>query len=245
MAQEDTVLSNVALNDYRDIIDELPMEMQRNFALIRQLDERVEGMMNKVAESSMALCKSKKNIPEKERRQRLVAIGNLLEDALKRGEEKFALAKSMYDSVDRHCTRVDNDLQKFEDEQLIGPSRMGRTPSNTSAATVEEVVEPPGRKRKKKKATHPSPVKEGSYLSAEESKQNAEAAISQSDLRIDPNEPVYCYCRQVSFGDMIACDNEDCEIEWFHNECVGLTSPPKGKWYCKNCILLIKNKKKL
>lgn len=24
---------------------------------------------------------------------------------------------------------------------------------------------------------------------------------------IDPNEPVYCYCRQVSHGDMIACDN--------------------------------------
>lgn len=27
------------------------------------------------------------------------------------------------------------------------------------------------------------------------------------DEPIDPNEPVYCYCRQVSHGDMIACDN--------------------------------------
>lgn len=24
---------------------------------------------------------------------------------------------------------------------------------------------------------------------------------------IDPNEPVYCFCRQASYGDMIACDN--------------------------------------
>jgi hypothetical protein len=29
-------------------------------------------------------------------------------------------------------------------------------------------------------------------------------------------EPTYCICSQVSFGEMIACDNEDCSIEWFH-----------------------------
>lgn len=26
---------------------------------------------------------------------------------------------------------------------------------------------------------------------------------------IDPNEPTYCFCGQVSFGEMIACDNDD------------------------------------
>jgi hypothetical protein len=29
------------------------------------------------------------------------------------------------------------------------------------------------------------------------------------ELEIDPNEPTYCYCSQVSFGDMIACDGEN------------------------------------
>ena len=51
----------------------------------------------------------------------------------------------------------------------------------------------------------------------------------------DPAEPVYCYCQRVSFGEMVACDNPDCLIEWFHYECVGLDEPPKGKWYCKDC----------
>ena len=44
---------------------------------------------------------------------------------------------------------------------------------------------------------------------------------------------------QVSFGEMIACDNPDCAIEWFHFECVGLDpnqSRPRGKkWYCNDC----------
>ena len=57
---------------------------------------------------------------------------------------------------------------------------------------------------------------------------------------VDPNEPVYCYCQRVSFGEMIACDNEECAIEWFHFDCVGLTpeNRPKGKWFCKECIQL-------
>lgn len=51
----------------------------------------------------------------------------------------------------------------------------------------------------------------------------------------DLQEPVYCICRQVSYGDMIGCDNPSCPIEWFHYACVGLTAPPKGKWYCPEC----------
>ncbi|MFS7989688.1 putative chromatin regulator PHD family [Helianthus anomalus] len=55
---------------------------------------------------------------------------------------------------------------------------------------------------------------------------------------IDPNEPTYCVCHQVSYGDMIACDNENCQGgEWFHYSCVGLTPETrfKGKWYCPTC----------
>ncbi|XP_019858726.1 PREDICTED: inhibitor of growth protein 4-like [Amphimedon queenslandica] len=63
-------------------------------------------------------------------------------------------------------------------------------------------------------------------------------AIPQPDFNsepIDPDEPTYCLCNQVSFGEMIGCDNEECSIEWFHFVCVGLTSKPKGKWYCPQC----------
>jgi len=35
---------------------------------------------------------------------------------------------------------------------------------------------------------------------------------------------------------MVACDGTDCPYEWFHYECVGLTEPPTGVWYCPDCI---------
>lgn len=52
---------------------------------------------------------------------------------------------------------------------------------------------------------------------------------------IDPDEPTYCLCDQISFGEMILCDNDLCPIEWFHFSCVSLMTKPKGKWFCPNC----------
>ncbi|KAF1350909.1 hypothetical protein BDV97DRAFT_350636 [Delphinella strobiligena] len=64
----------------------------------------------------------------------------------------------------------------------------------------------------------------------------ANAATAPEEL-VDPDEERYCICGDVSFGTMIACDNESCEKEWFHLECVGLADMPprRAKWYCPDC----------
>lgn len=58
---------------------------------------------------------------------------------------------------------------------------------------------------------------------------------NEGEWSYDPNEPRYCTCNQVSYGDMVACDNDACPYEWFHYQCVGITQPPKGKWFCPKC----------
>jgi inhibitor of growth protein 3 len=45
----------------------------------------------------------------------------------------------------------------------------------------------------------------------------------------------YCICHSVSYGDMVACDNESCPYEWFHWACVGVKSEPQGVWVCPVC----------
>ena len=52
-----------------------------------------------------------------------------------------------------------------------------------------------------------------------------------------PSGPsVFCSCRRASCGAMIACDNANCEYGWFHFDCVGLVEPPRGDWYCSDCM---------
>ncbi|XP_029342213.1 chromatin modification-related protein YNG2-like [Acyrthosiphon pisum] len=55
------------------------------------------------------------------------------------------------------------------------------------------------------------------------------------DIAVDPDEPTYCLCVQISYGEMICCDNDSCPIEWFHFSCVSLLTKPKGKWFCPRC----------
>ncbi|KFD57163.1 hypothetical protein M513_02048 [Trichuris suis] len=55
-------------------------------------------------------------------------------------------------------------------------------------------------------------------------------AQGNTEVEESVDEPVYCICRQVSYGQMICCDNEKCEMEWFHFKCVHLATKPKGKW---------------
>ncbi|KAF2733430.1 hypothetical protein EJ04DRAFT_513209 [Polyplosphaeria fusca] len=52
----------------------------------------------------------------------------------------------------------------------------------------------------------------------------------------DGDEPRYCYCNEVSYGNMIACDNDSCPREWFHLQCVSLDKAPNArtKWFCSD-----------
>jgi len=50
----------------------------------------------------------------------------------------------------------------------------------------------------------------------EEALTDVGAGVVQSpevlDMPVDPNEPTYCLCAQVSYGKMIGCDNPDVSI---------------------------------
>ncbi|KAK7578001.1 hypothetical protein V9T40_010206 [Parthenolecanium corni] len=71
---------------------------------------------------------------------------------------------------------------------------------------------------------------------------SASEAVDDAVMEADPDEPRYCICNEVAFGDMVACDNKKCPYEWYHYPCVGITSSPKGKWYCPQCTARMKRR---
>lgn len=84
-------------------------------------------------------------------------------------------------------------------------------------------------------------------------KRRTEEEVEVAD-DIDPNEPKYCICDDVSYGAMISCDNNvslslqfhttlanhvQCDREWFHLPCMNMTEDDipsrRAKWYCPDC----------
>ncbi len=52
----------------------------------------------------------------------------------------------------------------------------------------------------------------------------------------------YCTCQRPSFGEMVCCDNDNCEFQWFHYDCVGIKTQPEGEWLCPDCKKLPRDK---
>ena len=143
-------------------------------------------------------------------------------------------------------------------------TRNGGKTSKTSTPTAASFPEPQrARSSRATETTVKRSHKKGAGLAAQLA---AAAAVEDDGSSMqgddeddeDGEEPRYCYCNQVSYGEMVACDMDSCPREWFHLDCVGLTKAPTkngefiplsalhspggcadgggtAKWYCDEC----------
>lgn len=95
--------------------------------------------------------------------------------------------------------------------------------------------QPPDSKRRKTDGETWEEEKVSPRQSTPTGNRRASNKTSSRGARGKDEEPVYCYCQQVSYGEMVGCDGPDCKREWFHLPCIGLSSPPKGQWFCEDC----------
>ncbi|KAJ3213179.1 Inhibitor of growth protein 5 [Dinochytrium kinnereticum] len=287
-AQATNTPQPAAIQDYLDTVESLPLELTRNFSLLRELDSTAQDISRTLETESAGFVETVADLTTEEKLEKIRTLTLVFRDYLKHGEDKVALAIQTYDLVDRHIRRLDEDLAKYDEEQMTGPkiassSSMTRdearalkaaekaTSLNTATVTanssissmkavegrrgagnsvVESKLMPsndtPSKKRKTKdrqmeKSLPPEPVKEVTprkdkngktsvapppkapannkkneknrkvldilvkTASAETTKiaTASQAKLSAQDLPIDPNEPKYCICQQVSFGEMV------------------------------------------
>ncbi|KAG7530929.1 hypothetical protein FFLO_04707 [Filobasidium floriforme] len=66
----------------------------------------------------------------------------------------------------------------------------------------------------------------------------------EGDADADADTRLYCYCQKQSYGEMIGCDDDGCQFEWFHLSCLLLDRPPEGTWLCPDCAVRAESKKK-
>ncbi|XP_030647344.1 inhibitor of growth protein 5a isoform X2 [Chanos chanos] len=225
----------IYLEHYLDSIENLPCELQRNFTLMRELDSRTEekkGEIDKLAEEYIA---NVRNLASEQRVEHLQKIQNAYSKCKEYSDDKVQLAMQTYEMVDKHIRRLDADLARFENELKQKLDTSGyESPDNRTLKRLKDKRGPKGRGRKG--SDEDSPQKKKMKNSPEFSESILPVHPSDVlDMPVDPNEPTYCLCHQVSYGEMIGCDNPDCPIEWFHFACVDLTTKPKGKWFCPRC----------
>ncbi|XP_041983027.1 inhibitor of growth protein 1-like isoform X2 [Aricia agestis] len=125
-----------------------------------------------------------------------------------------------------------SDKDKSGGERWSKRARRSRT--TAGAATDGADSSERDSERQAHNTTHKKGMGKKKKRKSRQAAQRSETPPEETDP-IDPDEPRYCLCDQISFGEMILCDNDLCPIEWFHFSCVSLTTKPKGKWFCPKC----------
>ena len=124
-------------------------------------------------------------------------------------------------------------------QTIITTTKSGRA-SKPSTPAIPSFPDPPSRSRSSRavetasnnKRSHKKGAGAAAQLIAQQNSEVEDAASSvqgdEEDADVDADEPTYCYCNGVSYGEMVACDGDGCEKEWFHLECAGLKVAPRG-----------------
>jgi len=243
--------STYYLEQYLDSLEDLPTELKNKFSSMKELDIRNRDIMVSIDSASDEYLRKVRDLSPSKRKQEMEKIQKMFKKGKEMSDQKVQIAIQTYELVDKHIRKLDGDLAKFESE-MKEKGRLSQTESE------EEEVEEEKKGKKKNLKDGKKGKKGGREEEKKKKKQKntkSDTSLTQSqfgnlpipqevlDMPVDPNEPTYCLCQQVSYGEMIGCDNQDCPIEWFHFGCMSLTTKPKGKWYCPKCLPMFKKKK--
>ncbi|XP_050680640.1 inhibitor of growth protein 1 [Leptidea sinapis] len=282
------LLSATYVENYLDIVENLPNDLQRHLSRMRELDITYRECLRD-AETHLGVCVGT-HTEERRRGRAALRLQSALVAAQEIGDEKLQVVQHIQDLIDNKQRALDGDHKKLlsyleiktngaakeeptpnieikttEKETTTQQSQQQSAPAPPpTERTVEKEKEKPEKdksgerwsKRARRSRTTAGTATDGADSSERDSerpthtthkkgigkkKKRKSRQIARSETppeetdAIDPDEPRYCLCDQISFGEMILCDNDLCPIEWFHFSCVSLSIKPKGKWFCPKC----------
>ena len=97
-------------------MEHLPVELQRNFTLMRDLDTRAQNLMRTIDSLADQYLRNVNTMSLEKRKEQMECIQSQFNKAKEYGDDKVQLAIQTYELVDKHIRRLDSDLARFEAE---------------------------------------------------------------------------------------------------------------------------------
>lgn len=242
--------------EFRYMLEEVGLEDEQCLELRKRYQQK-EGILHKYIKQNGSLAANPKED------ELLAEVKQSMAQVRELQEEKCQRANTILFLVSRHLNKLQQNIIMLEEDGLLAPAEdemeSGPDFSRESSVVGSTVSE---RKRKAASEDHPRRKKqsrsmsnthrEKSYNKGDDTADVKSPASTEREGTLDlqnyqeelfssmndnekEDQNLYCFCQRVSFGEMVACDGPNCKYEWFHYECVNLTEPPKGTWYCPDC----------
>lgn len=235
---------------FLDSVNGIPYEIARQYQLMELLDRRCEALLRTADDEADRLFDqmtdetthhSAATLSERTR-----SIAAAYRKASELADDKCQVANQVYDMVDRFVRRLDVNLIQFKEDVADALAKSDHEvpqnltqPGQPAIEHLKDMMEYLIAKEQQQPQPTIKKVEPAREVNRSQTTLTTNSSIitdAADELPVDPNEPKFCMCRQVSYGSMVACDNASCSIEWFHFDCVSLSEKPKGSWFCPNCL---------
>lgn len=256
--QGGSVKAPAYLEEFLDRIETLPAQIKGKFAEMRELDERSRQYAGEAEKGGAEAARRAqgKGVSNESLKKAYLEVISLQGKALEDSDNKVAIAEQAFEVVDDVIRSLDDKLKEFETQLR----KEGRWPASVAdkppRAPAEAPANPPAPQKSRRRERDASASTGGARAPAAGTQhgtikvqqkayapQHGDGSVAViEDMAVDPNEPRYCYCRQISYGEMVECEGEDCPYGWFHFQCVGLSDAPKGQWRCPDCEKPVRRK---
>lgn len=264
-AAVEALYSATFVEDYLDCVENLPDDLQRHLSRLRELDLGQHQELLQELDTLVTQFEEETEDPAAQKRLLakmtvpLIASQDIGDDKIQIVQTLTDVIENKtrqleHDSQNLDFGRGEEEEPKTvpkvskEDKQEKGAKRPRKKEKDDNGKEEETPAQPVPKApvpaaKKPKKATGAAVSQQGKKIIKrgakkiidKQEKERSDSPVDLANVEIDPDEPTYCLCDQVSYGEMIGCDNDLCPIEWFHFNCVGLQGKPKGKWFCPKC----------
>ncbi|ORZ09950.1 hypothetical protein BCR42DRAFT_441507 [Absidia repens] len=240
------------LQEYIQSLENLPSEVNYHWAEIQNREDQGKNLERRVHTQQLDLTKLHRQwfAQELDKREKILKHETTIIKRIQRdydkledlSTERIQLAENALRLVDRHLERLGHDLDLLDKSNPEYQEPLAVSTMDTKKHGIDQNLAP----EEEEEGEEEEEDDEEAYFAAMmANRQKKRKKKEARDGEEHTEEPLYCYCRQVSYGEMVGCDGENCPYEWFHMECTGLDAPPKGAWYCDECQVEAGNSRKL
>ena len=210
------------------------------------INEELKNKINEENKELYSLSDYKLNIINELKYLITVHYKNKLQTIVEEGE-KECQSQGLYNNSINPSLNYNNQfiqsnlsLDEIKSTTSNGNNKKKKNSANSETYSTKTFLGQKKNRNKSKKKNQSNEYSESEYTNSLYEKEASE-------------EKKYCKCQQISYGEMICCDNPECKIQWFHIKCVDIEDPHKivNKWYCsEECRIhaenleQLKNKKK-
>ena len=142
MENEGSFKDTFYLEEYLNTIDGLPDDLKKNFDKMLKLEKRNHDLTDNIEANSKEYLRKVKehHLNPRRRKSEMEKIMKMFGEVKENSDMKVNLAVKTYDMVDRHITRLDAKLARFEAEMRETGERASQSESEDEEAQQENKV---------------------------------------------------------------------------------------------------------